>query len=315
METVDWLLTGSERDQQSRGISSAQLKQLATRSDSQGLARLAIHVSALLVTGIFVTLAQSGIAFVVATLCHGFVLAFLFCAQHESAHRTAFASKKLNDALGQAVGFLLFLPHHAFRAFHWDHHRYAQDKNHDPELASPLPSSIGGLLWLWFGVPNWLNRARNLVNHGIAGRVSEPWIPQKQHRLIVNESRLYLLGYLGLAGLSVGLKTTLLIWLWILPVFCGYWFLRPYLLSEHTGCPNNGDRINRTRTTFTNQFVRLFAWNMPFHTEHHAYPAVPFHALPALHNRISTQLVNTESGYVTSWRKIVRRQLQQRKPQ
>lgn len=31
------------------------------------------------------------------------------------------------------------------------------------------------------------------------------------------------------------------------------------------------------RATLTLSLVRLFAWNMPYHAEHHTYPAVPFH--------------------------------------
>src|SRR5207244_5228595 len=51
---------------------------------------------------------------------------------------------------------------------------------------------------------------------------------------------------------------------------------------------------------------RLFAWNMPYHAEHHAYPAVPFHALPQLHARIRGKIDNLELGYVTASAKVVR---------
>jgi fatty acid desaturase len=46
--------------------------------------------------------------------------------------------------------------------------------------------------------------------------------------------------------------------------------------------------------------VRLFAWNMPYHAEHHAYPAVPFHALPALHARVQGRVEHVEPGYVAA---------------
>ena len=57
-------------------------------------------------------------------------------------------------------------------------------------------------------------------------------------------------------------------------------FLRAYLLAEHARCPHVANMLENTRTTFTTALVRLIAWNMPFHAEHHAYPAVPFHKLP-----------------------------------
>ena len=38
--------------------------------------------------------------------------------------------------------------------------------------------------------------------------------------------------------------------------------------------------LENSRTTYTNALVRFLAWNMPFHAEHHAWPSIPFHALP-----------------------------------
>jgi fatty acid desaturase len=39
---------------------------------------------------------------------------------------------------------------------------------------------------------------------------------------------------------------------------------------------------------------------MPYHAEHHAYPAVPFHALPALHARVRERIEHLEPGYVAA---------------
>jgi len=45
---------------------------------------------------------------------------------------------------------------------------------------------------------------------------------------------------------------------------------------------------------------------MPYHAEHHAYPAVPFHALPQLHERVRGQIANLEPGYVAATVKVNR---------
>ena len=37
---------------------------------------------------------------------------------------------------------------------------------------------------------------------------------------------------------------------------------------------------------------------MPYHAEHHAYPAVPFHKLPEFHEILQRHLKETENGYV-----------------
>ena len=52
--------------------------------------------------------------------------------------------------------------------------------------------------------------------------------------------------------------------------------------------------------------MRLFAWNMPYHAEHHAYPAIPFHALPRLHARVRGEIENLEPGYVRASVKVAR---------
>jgi fatty acid desaturase len=96
------------------------------------------------------------------------------------------------------------------------------------------------------------------------------------------------------------------LWIWILPFLLGQVFLRPYLLAEHTACAFTRDCLDNTRTTLTLPLVRLFAWNMPYHAEHHAYPAVPFHALPRLHERVRARIANLDPGYVAATVKVNR---------
>jgi fatty acid desaturase len=97
-----------------------------------------------------------------------------------------------------------------------------------------------------------------------------------------------------------------LLWLWILPAMIGQVFLRNYLLAEHTGCENCSDTLANTRTTYTNAVVRFFAWNMPFHVEHHAYPSIPFYALPRANVHLRDQIKVGDPGYVAAMRSILR---------
>ena len=243
---------------------------------------------------------------ILAMPLQGYLLAFLFNALHETAHQTAFRSRVCNYALGHLAGFTVLLPYGYYRAFHWDHHRYTQDRDKDPELAKPLPSSMWRLAWYVFGLPVWMDRIRMLMVHGFLGRVVEPWIPPDKRHQIINEARAYLLGYGLIVALSIVTGSWVALWLWWLPVAAGQWFLRPYLLAEHTGCAHGNDMLENTRTTYTNAWVRFFAWNMPYHAEHHAYPAVPFHALPQLNVLLAPRIVHTERGYAASVRAVVR---------
>ena len=90
---------------------------------------------------------------------------------------------------------------------------------------------------------------------------------------------------------------------WVLPALLGQPFLRLYLLAEHGRCPFVANMFENSRTIFTNRLVRFLAWNMPYHAEHHAYPAVPFHRLPELHALARPHLRVTEAGYAAFHRK------------
>jgi fatty acid desaturase len=47
-------------------------------------------------------------------------------------------------------------------------------------------------------------------------------------------------------------------------------------------------------------------WNMSYHTAHHAFPGVPFHALPALHRELVAGLGRPviERGYIEAQKEI-----------
>ena len=129
------------------------------------------------------------------------------------------------------------------------------------------------------------------------------------YRIMGLAARLLLALYAVLLAGSLALGTAALLWLWIVPALLGQPFLRLYLLAEHWGCPQGTDAAGRdmlrnTRTTETNGLVRLLAWNMPYHVEHHAYPAVPFHALPALHPLIRAEIAELTPGYRALHRRI-----------
>ena len=103
--------------------------------------------------------------------------------------------------------------------------------------------------------------------------------------------------YASIAIASVLWGSSLLLWVWIVPALLGQPFLRLFLLAEHTACPHVENMFENTRTTFTTGLVRLIAWNMPFHAEHHALPTVPFHKLPVLHEAVREHLKVTADGY------------------
>lgn len=284
-----------------RKISPAQLRALSNRSDALGTVRAASHYGIIAALGVaiwWVVRHYGALWALPLMMAQGFFVAFLFMAVHETAHKTAFLNRTANVAVGHLSAFLTVLPYEHYRLFHWDHHRYTQDPERDPELLSAsVPTSDAALAVAYTGILQLLTRIRTLLGRSLTGQVTAPWVPEGKRGLVLREARLYVAGYAVLLLGSVALQSTSLLWAWLVPLFLGQLLLRPYLYAEHTGCEHERDAYTNTRTTFTNDFVRWFAWNMPFHVEHHAYPSVPFHALPKLHGVVEDRIKFRGAGY------------------
>jgi fatty acid desaturase len=282
-------------------LTSAALRELSVRSDVQGLVRAASHYGAIGLFGTLIWLVSSthGLAWALPLMVvQGYFVAFLFMVVHETAHKTAFRSPALNLAVGHLSSLAIWLPYEYYCLFHWDHHRYTQDPERDPELlVGPIPASDTQLAIAYSGLRQVAFRIRLMLRHAVTGDASAPWIPEGKRHIIVREARLYVVFYVMLLLASLALGTALLLWVWIVPLIIGQLFLRPYLYAEHTGCERTRSAFRNTRTTYTGIITKWFAWNMPYHVEHHAYPSIPFHALPKLHRIVADQIVFQGQGY------------------
>lgn len=300
-----------------RRLNKQTLAPLLQRSNTPGLFRFAAHLGLFLATGTAVWLSRGSGWLLPALLAHGIVLVAFFAPLHETIHRTAFRSRWLNAAVGWFCGVLLVLPPDYFRAFHFAHHANTQDPARDPELATPKPTTWGGYFWHVSGLSYWSGQFGLTLRHAL-GQVSAPFVNERMRGKIIREARI-LLGLYGLlAAASLLLWTPALLWLWVLPALLGQPFLRLYLLAEHWGCEGSRDMLRNTRTTLTNPLVRFLAWNMPFHVEHHAYPSVPFHALPKVHALIRPQIAVLAPGYLSVqrdyWRSLRKQSLREQRP-
>lgn len=275
-------------------LTDADRLELTRRTDLPGLLRLAAHVGAILALGAAIA---AGVPFwPLLILPLGVLIVFLFTTLHETIHGTAFRTPWLNRAVALVSGFLVLVPPVWFRYFHFAHHRHTHDPDHDPELMSPKPESWGAYLVYASGWRYWTGMAKTILGNA-RGSLDEPYVPPKARDKVVAEARGFVLAYALLLALSLAAGSALLFWVWVLPALVGQPFLRLYLLAEHGRCPHVANMLENTRTTFTTRLVRLIAWNMPYHAEHHAYPAVPFHKLPAFHAHTQAHLKSTEHGY------------------
>ncbi len=286
-------MTGSN----DRVLSHDTLRALRARSNAQGAARLAIHLLCLGAAGAWVALAADWWT-VPAVLALGLTQAALFAPVHETMHQTAFASRRANAVVGWLAAAPSLLNSHFYTAFHLAHHRHTQIPGLDPELLAPAPVTLSRYTARVLGVPYWQLRARVIRDSWRGDLSTYPYVAPAAAPVIIRSVRAMSAAMAGgalLSALAFGWKAPFLFW--VLPQLAGQIPLRAYLLVEHTGCTGDRNGLTNTRTTLTNPLVRLLMWNMPFHAEHHLYPSIPFHRLPAAHRAIRARLGFVQRGH------------------
>ncbi|MFC3615015.1 fatty acid desaturase [Lutimaribacter marinistellae] len=276
-----------------RSLPPEQRASLISRSDRAGLWHLAGHLG-------LIALTSAGIVAQVPfwpllLLPQGVLLVFLFTLSHECTHQTPFRSRWLNEVVGHAIAPVLALPFTWFRYFHLAHHKWTNDPERDPELdGKPRPDSRASLALYLSGWPYWSGMAR-VIRTNAFGQITAPYLPERKRRAMRVEARTLIALYVLVAASL--LVSPLALWLWLVPVLIAQPVLRLYLLAEHGLCPPVANMLENSRTTFTTRAIRFIAWNMPYHAEHHAFPAVPFHRLPAFHAVTRAHLLSTSRGY------------------
>lgn len=265
-------------------LSKEQLRELAKRSDASGWLQFGSHVGAIIVTGILLSLTWGSWLAVPVFMAHGALLNFLYAGQHEFSHSTVFQSKKLNEIFGRAFGFILFYPRDFDQIQHFAHHRYTQIWERDGELQRPPYDMRSYLLWV-LGPTYWYSRIARIIRLS-RGIVSEYYIPEQRKPDVIREARWHLAGYLMIAAISLATQSWFAVTFWIAPMFAMKFVHQLQNTIEHLGLPHVEDITLNTRSTRTNAIMRWMAWNMQYHTAHHAFPGVPCYNLKDLHRTI-----------------------------
>lgn len=288
-------------------LAPGRLRALSTRRDGPGIVRAAVH-GGLLVAGILLA-SNEALPVVLRALAlvgAGLLWGLLFGPFHETMHRTAFRSAALNEVVYVLTAVPQLFTPTGYRAFHFAHHRATHDPARDPEIA-PAPWFLGAWprsawvhLLLLTGLHLLVLKIAMLLGMAFGPRplfeAQMAWLPVSARRRTVWEARGVLLVW-GMVGWAAWSGATWAIVLWLLQVL-GHTVFAPLQMAEHHGLPPDGDVTGRTRSIRTIAPLRWFFWNMPYHAEHHGWPSVPFHALPALHAEVAPHLPHREAGYL-----------------
>ena len=292
-------------DQPHKILAVRELKVLNERSNIAGFVRFALHLAVLGVSG-FLWGSAPGWIRLPAILVYGMGLALMFCPTHECVHRTAFANLTVNNVVGWLAGLLSFYNSTFYRYYHKWHHRYTQIAGKDPELDDPKPENWSQYLWRMSGLLWWRDKVKGHIKVALGKLDDYYFLPASAHGDVIRSTRLQLGAYIAIGTLTAALgHPWFIVTYWILPLAVGQPFLRFVLIAEHTGCSENDNALTNTRTTLTLWPLRFLMWNMPYHAEHHMYPSIPFHALPAAHESLKAHFTRVDAGYVRVNQEII----------
>ena len=296
----DYSLTGPEADRAvERGLVAAEwyhsrvprqrMKELMRRSDAPALRDLALWLGLILGSGAaasWLYLAGSWWA-LPFFLLYGVLYGSTADARwHECGHGTAFKTQWLNDLVYEVASFMVFRNATVWRWSHARHHTDTIIVGRDPEIVAMRPPHVWKVLLNFLALPNIYYGLKEMVLHA-RGRLTPDqatFIPLHEHAKVFLRARLYLAVYTTVLLLAIVLQSFLPLLLVGLPVLYGGWLIMYLALTQHVGLAEDvlDHRLN-TRTIYMNPMLRFLYLNMNYHVEHHMFPMVPYHALPALH--------------------------------
>lgn len=268
-------------------IETARLRDLCTPSDLRGMLQALSHLGAIALTGMLLWSNRGNAWAAPLFMVHGILINFLYAGQHELSHWTVFRTRWLNEWLGRLFGFVLFYPRDFDQIQHLAHHRFTQDWAQDGELERPRYNLRSLLMWM-SGIEYWYTRWLRILRYSV-GIIPEHYLPKARHPGLMLESRLHLVGYLVILAVSIAMRSTAALWLWLAPMVCMKFVHQLQNTIEHLGLPHVSNVLVNTRSTRTNALLRWMCWQMQYHTAHHAFPGVPFHRLKELNAALFTE--------------------------
>ncbi len=279
-------------------VGKRELRALMARRDWPALLFLAGHLGAMAGTGALLWISFGSLWAIGAAFLHGIVIVHLFAPFHECSHSTTFKTRWMNQALGWFSGLVLGLPPLMFKYQHADHHTYTQNIRRDPQMIV-AGERLGSYLFYTTALPYFTEIVRALIRHATR-RFNEAELrsmPESAHRSVQLQAWVFWTVYGGLLAGSIAFDSWVVALYWLIPRIAGEPVMRIIRMSEHVGCAQNSNMLENSRTIKTLAPIRWLAWNMPYHTAHHAVPLVPFHAIPKLNSLLIGHASDVRQGY------------------
>jgi fatty acid desaturase len=290
-------------------ISRKELKDLMKRSDGPAIRDAIIWFAALGISGFLGYLAWGTLWAIPCFLVYGVLYGSSSDSRwHECGHGTAFKTRWMNDVIYHIACFMILREPTIWRWSHTRHHTDTIIVGRDPEIAVPRPPDILGLLLNLFALKNGYYLVRNLFLHA-GGRLTPEeatFVPEMERWKVYLVARIYLAIFAAVIAACFAWGTILPAMYIGLPSFYGGFMTIFFGLTQHAGLAEDvlDHRLN-TRTVYMNPVFRFLYLNMNYHVEHHMFPMVPYHALPALHEKIKGDCPTPYPSCWAAYREII----------
>lgn len=236
---------------------------------------------------------------------------------HECGHGTAFKTRWMNDVVYHVACFMIMREPTVWRWSHTRHHTDTIIVGRDPEISVMRPVMILKVISMFLGIPQVWGAIKSMLRHA-SGRLSPEeatYIPEMERGRVYLVARIWLAIHVAVIAFSIYAGSILpMLFVGPLPSMYGAWLHIITGLTQHGGLAENvlDHRLN-SRTVLMNPVLRFLYWNMNYHIEHHMFPMVPYHALPALHEELKPYLPPPCTGVFAAYREIIPALLRQRK--
>jgi fatty acid desaturase len=290
-------------------LERATVKQLLARRDLPGVATFLVWALLVALSTWLLSRVLGSLWVAPAVLLQGALLSFAYAASHEGAHGTAFRTVWLNEAVFYITSFVFFEEPMYRRYTHARHHAATWYPGSDSQMPYRNPITLRAYLRETLALAGLLSSIA-LTFRLARGKLTaeeQGVIPAAKLAQLRWGARGFLAGYLALFAVAAWAQSAFIIVALPVARMAGGWVVQLFINSQHM-CMAEAVPDHRycTRSMLCWLPTRVLYWNMNFHIEHHLYPGIPFHTLPAVNRLIADELPRPSRGVLGANGEILR---------
>jgi fatty acid desaturase len=300
-------------------FSTDEIRELRVIQDGRAWLTLLIDYGLIAASMALVAFLPNALTIVLALFIIGTRQLGLAVVMHESAHRTLFRNRRLNDFVGNwLAGYPIYLSADMYRAHHLEHHAKTwTEEDPDLALATPFPVSRASMarkvardLLGITGLKQLIGTTVLVIKICRGEEVDGGTLPMRLERGPAIRM------VLGTLVTNVGLFAFL--WLLGQPLLYLLWFgawmttnklaARIRSIAEHAVVPDPSDPIGQTRTVRAGWLERLFIApnGVQYHLEHHLLMTVPHYNLRRFHEMLRDRGLLEDACIADNYAQVLR---------